>query len=239
MGPRRKIPLGPFPAGQTANDLTRSGKPSGLKNSHRPESSPLPEKPGLTPETSQPDQTSPKTKISKIVIPIGSEMTALRFPTECRLKNKKDIQAVFNQRDSVKEKRLVFYRKAQALEELIPPQRGGAPAPGSHVGGAPDEKALPIPHPAQSGVGHQKPQGESSLSKGDSVSAGAGSAGQPLQLSRFCLVVSKKCGIAVRRNRIKRILREILTKEREYCLLKGINTNPVYYHLHLKTPDMN
>ena len=178
MGPRRKIPLGPFPAGQTANDLTRSGKPSGLKNSHRPESSPLPEKPGLMPETSQPDQTSPKTNISKIVIPIGSEMTALRFPTECRLKNKKDIQAVFNQRDNVKGKRLVFYRKAriQAQAELSPPQReagslvGGAPAPESHVGGALDEKALPIPHPAQSGVGHQRPQRELPAPKEDSGS---------------------------------------------------------------------
>lgn len=38
-------------------------------------------------------------------------------------------------------------------------------------------------------------------------------------LSRFCLVVSRKCGKAVRRNRIKRVLREIIRYNRERIAL--------------------
>ena len=37
----------------------------------------------------------------------------------------------------------------------------------------------------------------------------------PESVSRFCVVVAKKCGTAVRRNRIKRIVREIIRHHRD------------------------
>ena len=76
-----------------------------------------------------------------------------KFPADCRLKNKSDIQAVFARRDVYRGERLVFYRGiSTAVSE---------------------------------------------------------------DTSRFCLSVSKKCGGAVRRNRIKRILREIIRLHRQ------------------------
>ena len=44
--------------------------------------------------------------------------------------------------------------------------------------------------------------------------------GRPEPESRFCLAVSKHCGGAVRRNRIKRVLREIIRKNK-YKIASG------------------
>lgn len=45
-------------------------------------------------------------------------------------------------------------------------------------------------------------------------SAGPAPSAKDATISRFCIVVTKKCGSAVRRNRIKRILREIIRRNR-------------------------
>jgi ribonuclease P protein component len=90
-----------------------------------------------------------------------------RFPAECRLKNRKDIQAVYARRDIFRGERLVFYRAIFS----------GAAT-----------------------VEHSEP-GPKSISSEN--------------MSRFCLSVSKACGGAVRRNRIKRILREIIRHHRQ------------------------
>jgi ribonuclease P protein component len=82
-----------------------------------------------------------------------------RFPAQCRLTSKNDIQAVFARRDVFRGERLVFYRGI---------------SPGSEADKQIEEN-----------------------------------------FSRFCLNVSKKCGHAARRNRIKRILREIIRHNRQ------------------------
>jgi ribonuclease P protein component len=87
-----------------------------------------------------------------------------RFPAACRLKGKKNIQAVYAARDTFYGKRLVFYRRKRENEE---------------------QEALPA-------------------------------------VSRFCFAVPRACGNAVRRNRIKRILREIVRTNR-YRIDGGID----------------
>jgi ribonuclease P protein component len=77
------------------------------------------------------------------------------------LKNQRDIQAVFDQRDVFRGERLVFHRGKSASSD-------------------PDQTI-------------NLPENE----------------------FRFCLVVSKQCGGAVRRNRLKRILREIIRHNRQ------------------------
>jgi ribonuclease P protein component len=89
-----------------------------------------------------------------------------RFPAECRLKNRKDIQAVYARRDIFRGERLVFYR-------------GGFSVTVASDSGAKSPKSISSEN-----------------------------------MSRFCLSVSKACGGAVRRNRIKRILREIIRHHR-------------------------
>lgn len=96
-----------------------------------------------------------------------------RFPALFRLKNKKEIQAVFARRDSFRGERLIFYRARRTIDLPID---GGEPA-----------------------------------EKGE-------------KFSRFCLMVSKKCGKAVRRNRIKRVLREIIRKN-SYRIAPGYDFN--------------
>lgn len=83
-----------------------------------------------------------------------------RFPAACRLKNAKDIQAVYARRDVFRGERLVFHRA---------------------------NSSIPV---------------DKDCENSDAAD------------SRYCLVVSKKCGHAAKRNRIKRLLREILRKNR-------------------------
>lgn len=200
MGSRRKNPTGYSPKGNIPTDMTPADNHlSG--DSIGPDRSPRPDKPPRKPKPSQTDQTPKKNQTSGTGRKSGSGLPALTFPAECRLKNRKDIQAVFDQRDMAKGRRLAFYRKARTEAKSSPSQ-------GDEISGS-DLRLLR--HPSQR-LGH--PRNDNVLPSGQKGSeadaAGKGSSGESLQPGRFCLVVSKKCGIAVRRNRIKRILREIL-----------------------------